>query len=55
MYRLENIIEFDYTCVGVKCAEKRDRGAEGKKPVLVALETRKKGACMVASGPYPVG
>lgn len=48
IYRLENIIEFDDTYVGGKRAGKRGRGAEGKRPVLVAVETRKKGAGFVA-------
>lgn len=48
LYRLKNIIEFDDTYVGGKRAGKRGRGAEGKKPVLVAVETRKKGAGFVA-------
>ena len=48
IYRLENIIEFDDTYVGGKRAGKRGRGAEGKRAVLVAVETRKKGAGFVA-------
>jgi hypothetical protein len=40
IYRLENFIEFDDTYVGGKRAGKRGRGAGGKKPVLVAVETR---------------
>lgn len=48
IYRLENLIEFDDTYVGGKRAGKRGRGAEGKKPVLVAVETRKQGAGFVA-------
>lgn len=48
IYRLGNIIEFDDTYVGGKRAGKRGRGAEGKTPVLVAVETRKKGAGFVA-------
>lgn len=44
IYRLENLIEFDDTYVGGKRAGKRGRGAEGKKPVLVAVEAREKGA-----------
>jgi len=48
IYRLENIIEFDDTLVGGKRAGKRGRGAEGKRPVLVAVETREKGAGFVA-------
>jgi transposase-like protein len=48
IYRLNKLIEFDDTYVGGKRAGKRGRGAEGKKPVLVAVETRKKGAGFVA-------
>jgi transposase-like protein len=48
IYRLRNIIEFDDTYVGGKRAGKRGRGAEGKTPVLVAVETRTKGAGFVA-------
>lgn len=48
IYRLHNLIEFDDTYVGGKRAGKRGRGAEGKKPVLVAVETRTKGAGFVA-------
>ena len=48
IYRLGNIIEFDDTYVGGKRAGKRGRGAEGKTPVLVAVETREKGAGFVA-------
>lgn len=48
IYRLQNLIEFDDTYVGGKRAGKRGRGAEGKKPVLVAVETRNKGAGFVA-------
>ena len=48
IYRLQNLIEFDDTYVGGKRAGKRGRGAEGKRPVLVAVETRSKGAGFVA-------
>lgn len=48
IYRLEKLIEFDDTYVGGKRAGKRGRGAEGKKPVLVAVEARTKGAGFVA-------
>ncbi len=37
--RLENIIEFDDTVIGGKQTGKRGRGATGKKPILVAVET----------------
>ena len=48
IYRLGNIVEFDDTYVGGKHAGKRGRGAKGKKAVLVAVETRGKGAGFVA-------
>ena len=48
IYRLANLIELDDTFVGGKRAGKRGRGAEGKQPVLVAVETREKGAGFVA-------
>lgn len=48
IYRLGNLIELDDTFVGGKRAGKRGRGAEGKRPVLVAVETREKGAGFVA-------
>jgi len=40
LYRLERLIELDDTYVGGKRPGKRGRGAAGKKPVLVAVETR---------------
>jgi len=39
-YRLENLVEFDDAYVGGKRTGKRGRGAAGKKPILVAVETR---------------
>jgi len=48
IYRLEHLIEFDDTLVGGKRSGKRGRGAAGKKPVLIAVETRDKGAGFVA-------
>ena len=39
-YRLEQLIEFDDAYIGGKRTGKRGRGAEGKKPILVAVETR---------------
>jgi hypothetical protein len=48
IYRLEKMIEFDDTYVGGKKAGKRGRGAAGKKPVLVAVESREKGAGFAA-------
>ncbi len=44
IYRLQKLIEFKDTYVGGE----RGRGAEGKKTVLVAVETRKKGAGFIA-------
>ena len=44
IYRLEKLIEFDDTYIGGRRAGKRDSGAEGKKPVLVDVETRTEGA-----------
>jgi transcription elongation factor Elf1 len=48
IYRLNKLIELDDTYLGGKRAGKRGRGAEGKKPVLVAVETREKRAGFVA-------
>jgi transposase-like protein len=48
IYRLANLIELDDTFVGGKRSGKRGRGAEGKRSVLVAVETREKGAGFVA-------
>lgn len=48
IYRLEKLIELDDTYVGGKRAGKRGRGADGKKAVIVAVETREKGAGFVA-------
>ena len=48
IYRLSNLIELDDTVVGGKRSGKRGRGAEGKRSVLVAVETREKGAGFVA-------
>jgi transposase-like protein len=42
------LIEFDDTYVGGKRTGKRGRGAAGKRPVLVAVETRGKTAGFVA-------
>lgn len=44
MYLLENLIEFNDTSIDKKRAEKRRRDAEGKNPILIAVETRKKSA-----------
>ena len=48
IYRLHQLIEFDDAFVGGKRTGKRGRGAKGKKPVLVAIETPTKGAGFVA-------
>jgi len=48
IYQLHNLIEFDDALVGGKRTGKRGRGATGKKPVLVAVETRSQGAGFVA-------
>ena len=42
IYRLQNIIELDDALVGGKRSGKRGRGAEGKTPILIAVECRKK-------------
>jgi transposase-like protein len=46
---VEELIELDDTFVGGKRAGKRGRGAEGKKPVLVAIEHKEQGAGFVAT------
>ncbi len=48
IYRLSNLIELDDTVVGGKRSDKRGRGAEDKRPVLVAVESREKGAGFLA-------
>jgi hypothetical protein len=48
IYRLHRMIELDDTYVGGKRSGKRGRGAEGKRPVLVAVETRTIGAGFAA-------
>ena len=40
IYRLENFIEMDDALVGGKKPGKRGRGAQGKKPIMVAVENR---------------
>ncbi len=48
-YALNGIIELVDTYIGGKSRPgKRGRGASGKTPVLVAVETRKKGSSHVA-------
>ena len=49
IYRLENIIEMDDAVVGGKRPGKRGRGAHGKKPIVVAVERRKKKASFMAA------
>lgn len=48
IYRLENLIEFYDTCVSGKRADKKDRSAKEKRPVLVAVESRNKRTDFVA-------
>lgn len=48
IYRLSSLIELDDTVVGGKRSGKRGHGAEGKQPVLVAVEARDKGAGFLA-------
>jgi hypothetical protein len=38
LYRLEKLIEFDDADIGRARTGKRDRGADGKKAILVAVE-----------------
>jgi len=45
---IEDLIELDDTYIGGRRSGKRGRGAEGKKPVLVAVENRGKFAGFVA-------
>ncbi len=47
-YLIADLIEFDDTYIGGRRTGKRGRGAEGKKPVLVAVENRGKFAGFVA-------
>jgi transposase-like protein len=48
IYRLKNFIEFDDAYIGGKRPGKRGRGAAGKKPILVAVETKGKKAGFMA-------
>ena len=49
IYRfVEDLVELDDTYVGGIRAGKRGRDAEGKKPVLVAIKHKEKGAGFVA-------
>ena len=47
IYRLEDFIEIYDTCVDGKISGKRSRSAEGKKPVLVAVEPRNNKAVLL--------
>ncbi len=49
IYRLEDIIEMDDAFVGGKRPGKRGRGAQGKKPTVVAVERRGKKAGFMAA------
>lgn len=49
IYRLENIIEMDDAMVGGKRPGKRGRGAQGKKPIIVAVERRGQKAGFMAA------
>lgn len=49
IYRLENIIEMDDAMVGGKRPGKRGRGAQGKKPIVVAVERRGQKAGFMAA------
>ena len=54
IYRLDDLIELDDTYVGGKrSGGKRGRGAEGKKPVLVAVENKGKKAGFMAMEAVP--
>jgi len=48
IYKLRKLIEFDDAYIGGKKTGKRGRGAEGKKPILVAVETRNEKAGFMA-------
>ena len=48
LYRLHNLIEIDDALVGGRRSGKRGRGAEGKTPILVAVENRGEKAGYVA-------
>jgi transposase-like protein len=49
IYRLEGLIESDDAYVGGKKTGKRGRGAEGKTPILIAVENRGKHAGFMAA------
>lgn len=48
IYRLHDLIEIDDALVGGRHSGKRGRGAEGKTPILVAIENRGKCAGFIA-------
>jgi transposase-like protein len=48
LYRLQDLIEIDDALVGGRRSGKRGRGAEGKSPVLVAVENRGQRAGYIA-------
>lgn len=48
VYRLHDLVEIDDALVGGRKPGKRGRGAEGKVPVLVAVENRDSGAGFIA-------
>lgn len=48
IYRLHDLIEIEDALVGGRRSGKRGRGAEGKTPVLVAIENRDKRAGFIA-------
>lgn len=48
LYRLSGVIEIDDAFVGGKRKGKRGRGAEGKTPILVAVENKGKRAGFIA-------
>lgn len=48
IYKLRTLIEFDDAYIGGKKTGKRGRGADGKKPILVAVETRNEKAGFMA-------
>lgn len=53
VYRLHDLVEIDDALVGGRKPGKRGRGAEGKVPVLVAVENREAGAGFIAMQQVP--
>ena len=53
VYRLHDLVEIDDALVGGRKSGKRGRGAEGKVPVLVAVENRETGAGFIAMQQVP--